>query len=168
MSKHHLPGHWRRLTTSCANALMTRAPTGTPPPTQPACDHAARPCLNLCGWVQVKSRTQCTDRARGASVAEPRAAPTVDLQCKRCKRGYRRLPHTLRIAVAMTNAAKFSQWIPQHGEASWEFGDFGFKYPHTHMRAPHAAGEHTQNLTFSTLEFESLQLTGTALGYCTV
>lgn len=103
--------------------------------------------------------------AQSASVAKPCTAPTVDLQCKRCKRGYRRLLHTLRIVVAMTNAAKFSQWIPQHGEQSWEFRDFSFKCPQTYIRSLHAAGEHTtQNLTFSTLLFQSLQFTNTASG----
>lgn len=126
MSKHHLPGHWRRLATSCANTLMTRAPTGTPPPTQL---HVTMPvdCVKplRVGAIEI-THAVYRHTAQSASVAKPCTAPTVDLQCKRCKRDYRRLLHTLRIVVAMTNAAKFSQWIPHHGEASREFRDFSF------------------------------------------
>lgn len=104
----------------------------------------------LRGGCKRKSRTQCTDTQHSASVTKPCAAPTVDLRCKRCKRGYRRLLHTLRIVGAMTNAAKFSQWIPRRGEASGEFRDFSFKSPQTCVRPPHARREHTPDLTFST------------------
>lgn len=48
VSKHHLPGQWRRLATSCANILTTRPSTGAPPhppASQPACDHAGPTAL---------------------------------------------------------------------------------------------------------------------------
>lgn len=55
----------------------------------------------------------------------------------------------------MTNAAKFSQWIPERGEPSCELRDFSFKCPHSYT---HAAGKHTQKLTCTTL-CESVQFT---------
>jgi len=140
VSKHHLPARWRRLATSCANTLMTRAPERTHTATETPHTHTARLCStnkknktkgNRARNAQTRSTTECVCISqaplRGAHCA---GSPVREVREKARERRLYRL-HTLRIVVAMTNAAKFSQWIPRHGEACSEFPDFSIKCPQT-------------------------------------